>query len=209
MPSATLIITLVVLVVVIAADKIVRKRVSEHIDALYSAGNGSGLLDYLDGHLVKYLYPAFNRAYMRVNAYERMGDSKGEEQELALLLSEKRLDKKQRQAVVLRGFEFYLKEGKAKKARGLLDEIEGWDGFPSKDMYTVLYKVVAEKSADYIPLCEDKLKSANGAEKLQLLYLLSKQYKNAGQADKAREYETQSVDFLSELRSGGVDDSAA
>ena len=111
MPSATLIITLVVLVVVIAADKIVRKRVSEHIDALYSAGNGSGLLDYLDGHLVKYLYPAFNRAYMRVNAYELMGDSKGEEQELALLLSEKRLDKKQRQAVVLRGFEFYLKMG--------------------------------------------------------------------------------------------------
>lgn len=209
MPSATLIITLIVLVVVIAADKIVRRRVSERINALYSAGNGGDLLDYLDGHLVKYLYPAFNRAYMRINAYELMGDSKGEGQELALLLSEKRLDEKQRHAIVLRGFEFYLKEGKAKKARELLDEIEGWDGFPSKGMYTVLYKVVAEKSADYISLCEDKLKSAQEADKLQLLYLLSKQYENVGQADKAREYEAQSVELLGKLRSGKVDDSAA
>ena len=208
MPNATLIITLIVLVVVIAADKIVRRRVSEHINALYSAGNGGDLLDYLDGHLVKYLYPAFNRAYMRVNAYELMGDSKGEGQEWALLLSEKRLDEKQRQAIVLRGFEFYLKEGKAKKARELLDEIEGWGEFPSKDMYTVLYKVVAEKSADYISLCEDKLKSAQGADKLQLLYLLSKQYENAGQTDKARVCEAQSVELLDELRSDEASDSA-
>lgn len=200
MPSATLIITLIVLVVVIAADKIVRRRVSERINELYSAGNGGDLLDYLDGHLVKYLYPAFNRAYMKVNAYELTGDSKGEGQELALLLSEKRLDEKQRRAVVLRGFEFYLKEGKAKKARELLNEIEGWDGFPSKDMYLVLYRVVADKSSDYITLCEGKLKDARGPDKLQLLYLLSRQYENNGQMEKAREYETKSVELLGRLR---------
>lgn len=209
MPNTTLIVTLVVLVTMIALDKIVRIKVSEHIDALYSAGNGDELLTYLDGFLVKYLYPAYNRAFMKINALELTGDFDGEGRELALLLSEKRLDNKQRHAVVLRGFEFYLKEGNAQRARELLEEIEGWDRFPSKNLYFILYSVVVEKSAAYIPLCKDKLQDAQGADKLQLLYLLSKQYENIEQFEKAREYEAQSVELLNELRSGSACGEAA
>lgn len=202
MPSATLVITLLLLMVVIAADKIVRRKVAGHIDALYSTGNGHELLDYLGGNLVKYLYPSFNRAFMRVNAYELTGDLEGEERELTLLLSERRLDKKQRQATVLRGFEFYLKERKNKKARELLNEIEGWNDFPSKEMYSMLYEVIANKSANYIQVCESKLKNAVGADRLQLLYLLSKQYENIGNMEMAKEYEKQSFGLLGELRCG-------
>lgn len=202
MPSATLVITLILLVVAVATDKIVRRKVAGHIDALYSTGNGSDLLVYLDSHLVKYLYPSFNRAFMRVNAYELIGDAKGEGRELAMLLSEKRLDEKQRHTVVLRGFEFYLKERENKKARELLNEIERWDNFPSADMYSMLFEVVTNNSASYIQACEDILTDTEGADRLQLLYLLSKQYKNIGRTEIAREYETQSIESLGELRSG-------
>ena len=67
-------------------------------------------------------------------------------------------------------------------------------------MYLVLYRVVADKSSDYITLCEGKLKDAKGPDKLQLLYLLSRQYENNGQMEKAREYETKSVELLGRLR---------
>ena len=173
---------------IIIADQLARRWAYRKMNRLYASGQFDELLDFLDGRYAKTFFPSYNRMYAIYNAYEKMGDVHAAENELACLMATKK-NAQQRMDLLLRAFEFYLKNGRYEKAAKALDKIRGIEKLePMVDDLTQLYEIVAEKSSAHIASMEAQLDDADPATKHRLLYLLALQYDNKGDRAGAERY---------------------
>ena len=74
-------------------------------------------LELLDKPSSKWLYPPFNREYMKLNAYLVKDDVEGASRQFDVLLT-MRAAKNQRSEVVVRAFRFYMEHERYKDAQG-------------------------------------------------------------------------------------------
>ncbi len=184
-------IPVVLIIVFVAADQIARHRSFSKAAGLFESGKYDELLTYLDGKYARFFYPKYNRIYMQFRTYDAKGDVKGASESIDTLFA---LNPAETQLpdLLIKAFEFYLRNGDKANAKKMLDRIEKRDELSKMaPELKKLYLVLAEANTSFIDEMEGQLETADEPTKQRLLYLLSKQYETLGNKEKANEYREQ------------------
>ena len=202
-------IVIVVLCVVSFAYTEIEKRMTfSRYEALFARGDFEGCLRLLDRRIVRLIYPAYNRLYMRLNVQMCLDNAEESrriiDEMLGLMITEE-----QRRVLVLRAFNFFVEQEDYDRAKELLEELRATKSVPAEQLAECerTYAIFAEKSSAYIKEMEDGLRTAKDTEKATLLYLLSVQYENRGDQRRANEYLDRVREEFSDIPGmpGGVD----
>lgn len=181
-------IPIVLIIVFVSADQIARRRSFTKAAKLFESGQYEELISYLDGKYARFFYPKYNRAYMQFRTYDAMGDVKHASETIDLLFALNPADN-QLPDLLIKAFEFYLRNGDKTNAKKMLDRIETKDEFAKMaPELKKLYLVLAEGNASYIDEMKAQLNTADDPTKQRLLYLLSKQYETLGDEENAAKY---------------------
>ena len=157
-------------------------------------------LDLLDKPGSKWLYPPFNREYMKLNAYLVKDDAEGASRQIDILLT-MRSSKRQRDEVVLKSYRFYMEHERYKDAKPLLDEIERTAERPVADESRLIWEIFAENGSSHIGEMEEQYEKAKSPQqRMRLALLIAAQYENAHDGAKVSERRDKANDAAEELR---------
>ncbi len=154
---------------------------------LLARGEYGEYLSLLDSFLVKYLYPKYNRLYMKLNGYLFMEDHDEASNLFEQMLS-MHITKKQRKDLVLKAFNYYVERMDKEHAATLMAEIDTWEEEAQKAEAHRIYDIFILKKYDYIEEMEARLNDLSGFDLGALEYLLSLQYENKGDKKKSEMY---------------------
>ncbi|OUO47317.1 hypothetical protein B5F79_05140 [Olsenella sp. An285] len=181
-------IILVALCVISLVYTEVQKRlVFSRYERLFERGDFEGCLRLLDGPLVRLIYPRYNLLYMRLNAQMCLQDDDESRRIIEEMLGLHASDE-QRLVLLLRAFNFFVEQQDYARAKELLGELRQKAAPEQLAECERTYAIFAEKSSAYIKEMEAELREAGSADRTKLLYLLSVQYENKGDARRANEY---------------------
>lgn len=181
-------IILVALCVISLVYTEVQKRlVFSRYERLFERGDFEGCLRLLDGPLVRLIYPRYNLLYMRLNAQMCLQDDDESRRIIEEMLGLRASDE-QRLVLLLRAFNFFVEQQDYARAKELLEELRQKATPEQLAECERTYAIFAEKSSAYIKEMEAELREAGSADRTKLLYLLSVQYENKGDARRANEY---------------------
>lgn len=181
-------IPVVLIIVFVAADQIARRRSFSKATNLFESGQYEELLTYLDGRYARFFYPKYNRAYVQFKTYDAMGDTKRASETINTLFALSPTDA-QLPDLLIKAFEFYLRNGDATNAKKMLGRIEKREELAKMaPELKKLYLVLAEGNTSFIDEMTEQLKDADEPTKQRLLYLLSKQYETLGDEENASKY---------------------
>ncbi len=181
-------IILVALCVISLVYTEVQKRlVFSRYERLFERGDFEGCLRLLDGPLVRLIYPRYNLLYMRLNAQMCLQDDDESRRIIEEMLGLRASDE-QRLVLLLRAFNFFVEQQDYARAKELLGELRQKATPEQLAECERTYAIFAEKSSAYIKEMEAELREAGSADRTKLLYLLSVQYENKGDARRANEY---------------------
>lgn len=181
-------IILVALCVISLVYTEVQKRlVFSRYERLFERGDFEGCLRLLDGPLVRLIYPRYNLLYMRLNAQMCLQDDDESRRIIEEMLGLRASDE-QRLVLLLRAFNFFVEQQDYARAKELLGELRQKAAPEQLAECERTYAIFAEKSSAYIKEMEAELREAGSADRTKLLYLLSVQYENQGDARRANEY---------------------
>ena len=181
-------IILVALCVISLVYTEVQKRlVFSRYERLFERGDFEGCLRLLDGPLVRLIYPRYNLLYMRLNAQMCLQDDDESRRIIEEMLGLRASDE-QRLVLLLRAFNFFVEQQDYARAKELLEELRQKAAPEQLAECERTYAIFAEKSSAYIKEMEAELREAGSADRTKLLYLLSVQYENKGDARRANEY---------------------
>ncbi|MDY4535671.1 MAG: hypothetical protein SPD98_10580 [Tractidigestivibacter sp.] len=157
-------------------------------------------LDLLDKPGSKWLYPPFNREYMKLNAYLVKDDAEGASRQIDILLT-MRSSKRQRSEVTLKAYRFYMEHERYKDAKPLLDEIERTAERPVADESRLIWEIFAENGSSHIGEMEEQYEKAKSPQqRMRLALLIAAQYENAHDGAKVSEWRDKANDAAEELR---------
>lgn len=180
----------VILAIASLAITALKQRRFMQMQTLLNQKRFDELFELLDSKLVRYLFPEYNREYLRLNAYLVKGDTKAAGRVLDGLLTQK-ASRAQRIDLVVKALNIYVSEGKTKRAKAMLDEIESWDDKKlagKQRECRQLYDIVLLKRTSHIDEMEQELQTAKGARRGQLEYLLALQYEMRGDMERRNEH---------------------
>ena len=182
------------------------KRASfRKLSSLLSKGEYDAYFAYLDTPLVKYLYPKYNRLYMKLNGLMFKEDHAQIQKMFDELLSY-RITKKQRKDLVLKAFNYYIERGDKKNTKTLLDEIDTWENEDTQKKEShKLYDIFILKKYNYIEEMEAVLDQLSGMNLGFMEYLLSLQYENKGDQEKSKMYLERSQEHMLDVAKQAVD----
>ena len=146
-----------------------------------------GYFILLNSAFAKFVFPVYNRNYMKLNAYMLLDDG----DEIDALLKEMlqmKVTKKQRIDLVNKAFNYYVEQEDQEKAKVLLSEIETFNDEKMKAESRKIYNIFLLKTHQYIKEMEQQLQNVTGVEKGFLEYVLYLQYENKGDQKKSRYY---------------------
>lgn len=166
----------------------VQKRlVFAKYERLFGQGDFEGCVRLLARPLVRFSFPRYNLLYMRLNAQMCLADADASRRTIDEMLELSSSDK-QRLVLLLRAFNFFVEQEDYERAGELLEELREKASPEQLAGCERTYAIFAEKSSAYVGEMEAELKDATGPERTTLLYLLSVQYENKGDAKRANEY---------------------
>ena len=188
MDMKTIGITLVVLCVFFFLFSEFEKRATfRKLHNLLARGEYGEYLSLLDSFLIKYLYPKYNRLYMKLNGYLFMEDHDEASRLFEQMLS-MHVTKKQRKDLVMKAFNYYVERMDKDHSSTLLAEIDTWEEEAQKVEAHRIYDIFILKKYNYIEEMEARLNDVSGFDLGALEYLLSVQYENKGDARDFNEY---------------------
>lgn len=181
-------ITLVVLCVFFFLFSEFEKRATfRKLHNLLARGEYGEYLSLLDSFLIKYLYPKYNRLYMKLNGYLFMEDHDEASRLFEQMLS-MHVTKKQRKDLVMKAFNYYVERMDKDHSSTLLAEIDTWEEEAQKVEAHRIYDIFILKKYNYIEEMEARLNDVSGFDLGALEYLLSVQYENKGDKKKSEMY---------------------
>ena len=202
-------IILVALCVISLVYTEVQKRlVFSRYERLFERGDFEGCLRLLDGPLVRLIYPRYNLLYMRLNAQMCLQDDDESRRIIEEMLGLHASDE-QRLVLLLRAFNFFVEQQDYARAKELLGELRQKATPEQLAECERTYAIFAEKSSAYIKEMEAELREAGSADRTKLLYLLSVQYENKGDARRANEYLERVQDVIESSLGPGAGDGEA
>lgn len=181
-------IVLVALCVVSLVYTEVQKRtVFSKYERLFGEGDFEGCVRLLERPVVKLVYPRYNQLFMRLNAQMCL-DNVQESRRIIDEMLGLRTSDEQRLVLLVRAFNFFVEQEDYARAKELLEELRQKASPEQLAECERTYAIFAQKSSAYVDQMEAELKGASGSERTTLLYLLSVQYENRGDVERANEY---------------------
>lgn len=181
------IIVVALCVISLVYTEVQKRLIFSRYEKLFEKGDFEGCIRLLDGPVAKIIYPRYNQLYMRLNAQMCLADADASRRTIEEML-ELRSSDKQRLVLLLRAFNFFVEQEDYGRAGELLEELREKASPEQLAGCERTYAIFAEKSSAYVGEMEAELKDATGPERTTLLYLLSVQYENKGDAKRANEY---------------------
>lgn len=181
------IIVVALCVISLVYTEVQKRLIFSRYEKLFERGDFEGCIRLLDGPVAKIIYPRYNQLYMRLNAQMCLADADASRRTIEEML-ELRSSDKQRLVLLLRAFNFFVEQEDYGCAGELLEELREKASPEQLAGCERTYAIFAEKSSAYVGEMEAELKDATGPERTTLLYLLSVQYENKGDAKRANEY---------------------
>lgn len=181
------IIVVALCVISLVYTEVQKRLIFSRYEKLFERGDFEGCIRLLDGPVAKIIYPRYNQLYMRLNAQMCLADADASRRTIEEMLELSSSDK-QRLVLLLRAFNFFVEQEDYGRAGELLEELREKASPEQLAGCERTYAIFAEKSSAYVGEMEAELKDATGPERTTLLYLLSVQYENKGDAKRANEY---------------------
>ena len=181
------IIVVALCVISLVYTEVQKRLIFSRYEKLFERGDFEGCLRVLDGPVARVVYPRYNQLYMRLNAQMCLSDAEAARATIDEMLALGSSDK-QRLVLLLRAFNFFVEQEDYDRAGELLGELREKASPEQLAGCERTYAIFAEKSSAYIDQMEAELKDATGPERTTLLYLLSVQYENKGDAQRANAY---------------------
>ena len=177
-------------------EQIMRSTRLNKFALLLREGSCDEALELLDKPSSKWLYPPFNREYMKLNAYLVKDDVEGASRQFDVLLT-MRSSKNQRSEAVVKAYRFYMEHERYKDAKPLLEEIEKTAEKPVAEESRLMWEIFAEND---IPEMEKQYEEAKGPQqRMRLALLIATQYENAHNKVKVAEWRSKANDAAGEL----------
>lgn len=189
------IIAIVVVALSTIVIQILKRTQFKKLLTYLQTGNFKTFEEKIDTPLMKYLYPQFNRDYLRLNAYVLQGDEKKIEAGLQKLLSYK-MSKKQKEDVYMKAFNYYVGVEKPGKAKEALDLVKTLDHPAMEAEAQRIYDIFMMKKSNYIDEMLEQFEMQDSTAKGVTAYLLSVQYENKGDKANAKKYADISKDLM-------------
>lgn len=137
--------------------------------------NFDEFMKILDSVACKYVYPAFNREYLRLNAYVLKGDLQCVRDQFDCLLR-MRKTRQQETDICTKAFYFYIDEQNVERANAILETIKALKEDSLLQECTIIFDVFLMKSIAYIDEMEQTIDSVDGVNKGMFHYMLAMQY---------------------------------
>ena len=179
-------------------EQIMRSTRLNKFALLLREGSCDEALELLDKPSSKWLYPPFNREYMKLNAYLVKDDVEGASRQFDVLLT-MRSSKNQRSEAVVKAYRFYMEHERYKDAKPLLEEIEKTAEKPVAEESRLMWEIFAENDTSHIPEMEKQYEEAKGQQRMRLALLIATQYENAHNKVKVAEWRSKANDAAGEL----------
>ena len=180
------IIVVALCVILLVYTEVQKRLIFSRYEKLFERGDFEGCIRLLDGPVAKIIYPRYNLLYMRLNAQMCLADADASRAIIDEMLGLRTSDE-QRLVLLLRAFNFFIEQEDYPRAKELLEELRQKAEPAQLKECERTYAIFAEKSSAYIKQMEKELDKAKTADKAKLLYLLSAQYENRGDAKRANE----------------------
>ena len=166
----------------------VQKRTTfAKLEAYLREGDLENYLKVLDRPLTNVLYPKYNVLFMRLNALLAMDDA---DKTAAVIreMSSLKMNDKQKLALAVKAFTFYVEIEDELHAREVLEYLEanGDESMAKANRRT--YDIFLKGSHAYINEMESALSDASGVEEALLCQMLAIQYDNKGDKDRSASY---------------------
>lgn len=174
-------------VFVLAMTEIAKRFYAAKLAALYERGEMGEYLRTLEMPLVRLVFPAWNRAFMRMNALMVEEDRSALDKLIPEMLCMGQ-SPKQRRELIGRAFNYYVEQGNEVGAKPLLEEIERVEPSEVSKQARMTYEIYLEKSFAYIDAMETRLSEVSGVNRGFTELLLAIQYENKGDARRAEQY---------------------
>lgn len=174
-------------VFVLAMTEIAKRFYAAKLAALYERGEMGEYLHTLEMPLVRLVFPAWNRAFMRMNALMVEEDRSALDKLIPEMLCMGQ-SPKQRRELIGRAFDYYVEQGNEVGAKPLLEEIERVEPSEVSKQARMTYEIYLEKSFAYIDAMETRLSGVSGVNRGFTELLLAIQYENKGDARRAEQY---------------------
>lgn len=174
-------------VFVLAMTEIAKRFYAAKLAALYERGEMGEYLHTLEMPLVRLVFPAWNRAFMRMNALMVEEDRSALDKLIPEMLCMGQ-SPKQRRELIGRAFNYYVEQGNEVGAKPLLEEIERMEPSEVSKQARMTYEIYLEKSFAYIDAMETRLSEVSGVNRGFTELLLAIQYENKGDARRAEQY---------------------
>lgn len=174
-------------VFVLTMTEIAKRFYAAKLAALYERGEMGEYLHTLEMPLVRLVFPAWNRAFMRMNALMVEEDRSALDKLIPEMLCMGQ-SPKQRRELIGRAFNYYVEQGNEVGAKPLLEEIERVEPSEVSKQARMTYEIYLEKSFAYIDAMETRLSEVSGVNRGFTELLLAIQYENKGDARRAEQY---------------------
>lgn len=181
-------------------EQVMRSTRLNKFALLLRDGRCDEALGLLDKPSSKWLYPPFNREYMKLNAYLVKDDVEGASRQFDILLT-MRSSKNQRSEAVVKAYRFYMEHERYKDAKPLLDEIEKTADKGVAKESRLMWEIFAENDSSHITEMEQQFKEAKSPQqRMRLALLIATQYENAHKKSKVAEWRDKANAAASELQ---------
>lgn len=190
MRNVLVLIGIVVFVAVLISFVLQFLRNSKQKQFMYLLQNNEfdTLYKKIDSFYTKSIFPEYNREYVRLNALI-VQDRKEKIDEAFDKLIPMAKDKNARIDILNKAFEYYVYAENKEKCDQIIKEIEKLDDEKMLKYANMMYDIMILKKSNHIDELEDEFDKLSIVQKVTNGFLLSQQYHNKGNIEKARYYE--------------------
>lgn len=149
----------------------------------------------IDSLYTKSIFPEYNREYVRLNALI-MQDRKEEIDATFDKLIPMAKDKNAKIDILDKAFEYYVYDENQEKCDQIIKEIEKFDDEKMLKHTKMMYDIMILKKSNHIKELEKDFDKQPVIQRVTNAYLLSVQYKNKGNEEKAQYYENVSKSLV-------------
>ena len=164
-----------------------QKSKQKKIFELLKSGDIQAVEHELNSASCRMLIPAFNREFIKLNAYLLNQKTDKIDEQFDILFKTKMNDQ-QRKEALLKAFEYYVQLKDKEKSSALLQEIKNLDDYGLAAHSQMLYDILIDKSTNYIDVLTAKQNEGNNMNRGMNAYLISLQYGYLNKKDKEKEY---------------------
>lgn len=171
------------------AQYFLKKYYQNKVFICFKTQDYEGLEKILNNKIVRFVFLPFNVEYCRLNEALLANNKKMINKQFDILL-EMKLNEHQKEDVYLNGFNYYLSEEDNKKIQKFYKLSRSLKNEDLKKSISISYNIFVEKGYDYLDEILQTYEQCEEKEKYINEYLLSVMYRNKGDCEKAKHFET-------------------